>query len=186
MPFRKALSRHCKVHLHEPHLVHEFGRRPPRLLVQCNIIAFKNDDALRRKDGNIIFLGILDGVVERRGEDGVRGVSSSNSSSRGGWMRRRKRRWRWWYGQGLFESLYEFEKGCAVKGEFGAAAGVGGGWVGHGGELGAGEVVAVHGDEGSDGGRVLWVLEGVSVVEGLCDDLGKGCFACWEMIMEGW
>lgn len=146
-------------------------RRSPWLLVQRNIVAFKDNDALRGEDGDVVFLGILYGVVERRGEDGVRGVSSSSSSSRDGWR---------WHGQGLFEGLYEFEKGCAVKSEFGATAGVGRGWVGHGGELGAGEVVAVHGDEGGDGGRVLWVLEFVPGVEGLGDDLREGCFACWE------
>lgn len=149
------------------------GRRSPRLLVQGNVVAFKDDDTLRGEDGDVVFLGVLDGVVERRGEDGVRGVNIS--SSIGGWSRRRRR---WWYGQGLFEGLYKFEEGCAVESEFGAAAGVGGGWVGHGGELGAGEVVAVHGDEGGDGGRVCWVLESVTVVEGLGDDLGEGCLAC--------
>lgn len=82
------------------------------------------------------------------------------------------------HGQGLSEGLYEGEEGRPVKGELSAAAGVGGSRVGHGGELGAGEVVAVHGDEGGDGGGVVWAVGLMSSVEGCGDDLGEGCFAC--------
>lgn len=77
------------------------------------------------------------------------------------------------------EGLYKRQERGAIKGEFSAAAGVGGGWVGHGGELGACEVVAIHGDEGGDGGGVCWGVSAVSRVEGCGDELGEGCFACW-------
>lgn len=55
---------------------------------------------------------------------------------------------------------------------------MGGGRVGHGGQLGSREVVAVHGDEGGDGGRVGGGVGLVPGVDGCGDDLGEGCFAC--------
>lgn len=50
-------------------------------------------------------------------------------------------------------------------------------WVGHGVELGAREVVAVHGDEGGDG-RPVWKGGCVSDVESRCEARGEGCLAC--------
>lgn len=82
------------------------------------------------------------------------------------------------HGQGFPQDLDERQKGGPVKGELGAAASVGGGWVGHGGELGAREVVAIHGDEGGDGGGIVWGMGFVPRVEGCGYDLGEGCFAC--------
>lgn len=53
-------------------------------------------------------------------------------------------------GERLPEEPDEREEGVAVESEGGAAAGVGGLGIRERGELGAGEVVAVHGDEGRD------------------------------------
>ena len=61
-----------------------------------------------------------------------------------------------------------------------AAAGVCGRGIGHGGELGAGQVVAVHGQEGRDArsGGQGWVLFVVELIDPLRDFCGEGCFAC--------
>lgn len=74
------------------------------------------------------------------------------------------------------ESFHELEESCAVKGEFGAATGVGGCRVREGVELGAREVVAVHGHEGREGwgGGVQRCVPGV---EGVGDGEGEGCFS---------
>lgn len=65
----------------------------------------------------------------------------------------------------------------SVKGVRGAAAGVGGYWIWHGGELGAGEVEAVHGEEDC-WGRGIWGGCGEGVEFG-GDGLGECCLAWW-------
>lgn len=58
---------------------------------------------------------------------------------------------------------YEFDEGeirFSVESERCAASGVGVSWVGHGGELSAGEVVPVHRDEGCEGGSDGLAVEG--------------------------
>lgn len=92
-------------------------------------------------------------------------------------------------GERLAERAHEGEEGGRVEGPFGAAAGVRRVWVRHGGELGAREVVAVHGDEGGDGdvGAARVVL-GVEVIEALGDEAGERGFA-WVRkggVNEGW
>ena len=82
------------------------------------------------------------------------------------------------------ELFDEREEGGRVEGEGCAAAGVRGVRVGHGGELGAGQVVAVHGEEGRElgggaEGRVGGFVEGV---EGLGDFGCEGCFACGRIL----
>ena len=72
--------------------------------------------------------------------------------------------------QRLPQVLNERQEGGAVEGEGGAAAGVRVDGVWEGGELGAGEVVAVHGDEGGGGG-------GGESVEPFGDDGREGGFA---------
>lgn len=106
-----------------------------------------------RQDGNVVLLGVLDGVVKRWCEDGRR---------RGC----------------LAQTLDEGEELGGVKGEGGAAAEVGFGRVGEGGELGPREVVAVHGDEGCGRGTGGGEGSGVGVEEG-GEFLGEGGFACW-------
>lgn len=57
--------------------------------------------------------------------------------------------------------------------------------IGHGGELGAGQVVAVHGEESRDAraGRQAWVFCVVELIDSLGDFGGEGCFA-WEVLMS--
>lgn len=63
--------------------------------------------------------------------------------------------------EGLAESLDEGEEGWAVKGEGGAATGVGCDGIGKGGEGGAGEVVAIERDGDCDWEGGGWVVVGV-------------------------
>lgn len=135
VPFGQPLPRHRPVDLDEPSLVHEGGGVNPGFLVEGDVVAFKDDDAVGGLDGDVVLDGVLFGVVKGRGVNcfcfcpGVVRVREDQ-----GFL--------------LAEGAEEGIKRRAVKGEFGAAAGVGGGRVGQGGEVGAGEVVAVHGDEG--------------------------------------
>lgn len=148
MPLGQPPSRHRHIYLDKPDLVHERGGIPPGLLVQRQVIALKDDDAVCWVDGDVVFYGILFGVVKGRGVEGRGGAGQ-----------------RFLGPEGLDQSV----EGGAVKGEFCAAAGVGCFWIGEGGELGAGEVVAVHGDEGCYCGG--WWVVGVAVVVVLC---GRG------------
>lgn len=91
-------------------------------------VPLKNHNPLRRRHGNVILLGILDGVVKRRRTHG--------------WAFRCYR---------CAEGLYQAQEPGTVKGELGASSGVCRGGVGHGVKLCAREVVAVHGYECRDG-----------------------------------
>ena len=102
--------------------------------------------------------GVFDGVVEGGGVEGFG------------------------FGEERFAQLaHEAQEGGRVEGEGSAAPGVGGGGVRHGGELGAGEVVAVHGDEGGEelggapGGKV-----GVVGIEVGAYKAGEGGFTCLQ------
>jgi hypothetical protein len=92
-------------------------------------IPLKHHDSLRRGDGDFVFLGILDSMIERWGQDSA-GL----------------------FGDGLPQGLYQLEEALAVKGELGTPTGVCHRRVGHGVELGPGKVVTIHGNEGGEGG----------------------------------
>ena len=78
--------------------------------------------------------------------------------------------------QRLLEALDQLVKRLAVESELGAAPGVGRCWVGHGVELCARVVEAVHGHEGGYG-RLGGEVGGVAGIEGCCEAFGEGCFA---------
>lgn len=112
----EAAAGDVKVDLDEPELVHEAGGVAPDRLVEGDVVSLEDEEAVVRLDGDVLVLGVLDGVVEARGADG-------------GWRRPR---------EGLAEAADEVQVGGGVEGESGAAAGVGFDGVGEGGELGAG------------------------------------------------
>ncbi|KUI58560.1 hypothetical protein VP1G_10955 [Cytospora mali] len=173
VPHDEPPPRHGKVHIDKPHLVHQPGSRRPRLLVKSDIVPLKHDNPVAREDRDVILLGILYSMVERRGEDGPRGVDPRVRSL----GRRRGPR----DGEGLPQGLDELQEGRPVKGELGAAPGVRRRRVRHGRELGPRQVVAVHGDEGGCGGGRVGGVGGVqgrvAPVELCCDDLREGGFA---------
>lgn len=76
----------------------------------------------------------------------------------------------------LAEGPHQAVEGTGVEGECCAAPGVGRVWVWHCGELGAAEVVAVHGDEGCDWCVVIaWgggAVAGVEVFDDCCGECG--------------
>ena len=98
-------------------------------MVEAEIVALEDDDAGGGRNGDVVGDGVFDGVVEGRGVDGF-GLGE----------------------EGLAQSLGQLQEGGRVEGECCSTAGVGGRWVGHGGQLGAREMVSVHWDEGGDWG----------------------------------
>lgn len=95
-------------------------------------------------------------MVERRGIDGLR-----------------------FRQEGLAQGFDEFEEGRSVKGEGGATASVGRRWVGHGGQLGTREVVAIHGYKGRYGcGDTARCLVGVDVIKTPGNEAGESGLAC--------
>ncbi|KUI74081.1 hypothetical protein VM1G_11949 [Cytospora mali] len=180
VPHDEPPPRHGKVHIDKPHLVHQPGSRRPRLLVQSDIVPLEHDNPVAREDRDIILLGVLDSVVERRRQDGPRRVGPGLRAL--GRRRGRGRgRGRDGEGEGLPQGLDELQEGRPVKGELGAAPGVRRRRVRHGRELGPRQVVAVHGDEGGYGGGRVGGVGGVqgrvAPVELCCDDLREGGFA---------
>ncbi len=80
--------------------------------------------------------------------------------------------------EGFTEGLDEAKEGGRVEGEGCAAAGVGGRGVLEGGELRAGEMVAVHRDKGGDrGGGEGGEFLGVEGVDAGCNEGGEGSLA---------
>lgn len=86
--------------------------------------------------------------------------------------------------QRLAQGAHEAQEACGVEGEGGSAAGVGGGGVRQGGQLGAREVVAVQGHEGGDAGLLgaAGLVLAVEIVEAASDEAGEGGFA-WDMFI---
>lgn len=81
----------------------------------------------------------------------------------------------------LAQRAHEGEELVRVEGEGCAAAGEGVGWVGEGGELGAGQVVAVHWEGCGDGGWSGGGFEGVEGVDPVGHCAGEFCFAgAWD------
>lgn len=80
--------------------------------------------------------------------------------------------------QGLADPLDEGKEGGAIEGEGCTTAGKGAGGIGKGGELGAGEMVSVHWDEGGYGGCGSFALEGrVKGIEAVAEGCCEGGFA---------
>lgn len=157
MPPDQSLPRRLKIHLHKPKLIHQPGGPIPRLLIQTQIIPLEENRSTRRRDEDVIFDGILDGMVETGRADIAR-VG----------------------GHPLAQPLDELEELLAVEGERGASAGGRVLGVGHLGELRAGEVVAIHW-EGCGDERCRWVLCGVQLVDPLGYYARKSCLArAWD------
>lgn len=69
MSFGKPLPRHPPLNLNEPNLVHEGGGVTPGFLSESDVISFKNEDAVRGFNGDVVVDRVLFCVVEGRGID---------------------------------------------------------------------------------------------------------------------
>ena len=58
------ILRRLEIHIHEPQLVHQGRGVTPRRLVQREVVAFYHDDARCGRDGDVVFDGVFDRVVE--------------------------------------------------------------------------------------------------------------------------
>ena len=105
---------------HEPQRVHQGGGVGPGPAVERDVVALQQHDAGGGVDGEVVCDGVFDGVVEAGRVDGAGGGFN-----------------------GFAERLDEVVVGGGVEGEGGAAAEDGFLTVGQGGELRAGQVVAV-------------------------------------------
>src|SRR5690348_8243097 len=86
-------------HIDKPQLVHELGGVAPGPAVEGDVVPLKDDNARGWRDGDVVFDGILDRMVETGSPDG-RGFDFDR----------------------LAEELDEFQELLSVEGESGSAA----------------------------------------------------------------